>query len=126
MKKTICLLFVLLLLLSGCSQKGKIDLPSQLDIGSFSYEEDFNLFNDAPGVKQSGFINTEKTEVNGAAQAIELAKNECTVDYDTVSVAFDEDSMMYRVSFYKMDWAGGDQNVYINQEGITKLIINGE
>ena len=126
MRKTICLLFVFLLLLCGCSPKEQTDKSSQLNIGSFSYEEDSAYYKDDPGVKLSGFINTDKTDVIDTEHAVELAKKECTVDYDTISVAFDEDSKMYRVSFYKMDCDGGDQNVYINQEGITKLIIYGE
>lgn len=126
MRKIICLLTVFLVLLCGCSQKQQTDQQNHLTIENFSYEDDFNYYNNDPGVKQSGFINTEKTEVNGATQAIELAKKECTVDYDTISVAFDEDKIMYRVSFYKIGWGGGNQDVYINQDGITQLIIYGE
>lgn len=126
MRKTLCLLFVFLMLLCGCSQKEQLDQPSHLTIGNFSYEDDVTYYKDDPGVKQSGFVNTEKTEVNNAAQAIELANKECTVDYDTISVAFDANSMMYRVSFCKMNYVGGNQDVYINQEGITQLIVYGE
>ena len=123
MKKTICLLFVFLFLLCGCSQK---EQSNQLDIGSFSYTEDFTRYKNDPGVKQSGFVNTEKVQVSNASQAIELAKNECTVDYDAIDIAYDASSMIYRVSFFKTDCLGGNQDVYLNQEGITQLIIYGE
>lgn len=123
MKRAICLIAVLLLFLCGCSQN---DHCSELDVVAFSYETDFAYYKDAPGVKQTGFVNAKKSELNSTEQAVELAKNECTVKYDTISMAFDSDSKIYRVSFYKEGWAGGNQDVYINQEGITQLIIYGE
>ncbi|MBR0322723.1 MAG: hypothetical protein IIX08_10070 [Bacteroidales bacterium] len=57
---------------------------------------------------------------------MELAKKECTIEYDTVGVAFDSELKIYRVSFYKEDQLGGNQDVYINQNGTTQLIIYGE
>lgn len=126
MGKIICLLVVFLILLCGCSQKQQADQGNHLTIGNFSYEEVFNYYKDDPGLYQSGFVNTEKADISNPEQVIELANKECTVDYDTVSIAFDATSMMYRVSFYKMDWDGGNQEVYINQDGITQLIFYGE
>lgn len=126
MRKITCFLMVILILLCGCSQKQQINQTNHLTIGNFSYEEDFNSYKDDPGMKQFGFVNTEKADINNPTQVIELANKECTVDYDTVSIAFDATSTMYRVSFYKMDWVGGNQDVYINQDGITQLIIYGE
>lgn len=41
-------------------------------------------------------------------------------------MAFDSGLEIYKVSFYKEEWVGGNQNVYINQDGITQLIISGE
>lgn len=123
MKRVICLFAVLVLLLCGCSQENK---PAQIKVESFSYEDDCDYYKDEPGVKQSGFINIEKSELNSAEQAVNLAKKECTVEYDTINVAFDSDLIIYRVSFYKEECLGGNQDVYINQEGITQLIIYGE
>lgn len=94
--------------------------------GSFHYKEDYNYYKDDPGLKQSNFVNTERTEVKDAEQAVALAKKECTISYDSIAVAFDADLKIYRISFYKKDWLGGDQNVYINHEGITQLILYGE
>lgn len=128
MRKTVCLLFVIFLLLCGCSQKEKSDLPINPVVGNFSYEEVLNYYKDTdePGIKRSGFVNVEKTEVNNADQAAELAIKECKVEYDTISVAFDAASTMYMVSFGKTDNDGGNQDVYIDREGITQLIIYGE
>ena len=126
MRKIICLLTVFLVLLCGCSQKQQTDQANHLTIGNFSYEEDFNYYKDDPGLHQSGFVNTEKADISDPEQVIELANKECTVDYDTVSIAFDATSTMYKVNFSKKNYVGGDQSVYINQDGITQLIIYGE
>lgn len=128
MRKTVCLLLVLFLLLCGCSQKEKFDLPINPVVGNFSYEEVLNYYKDTddPGIKRSGFVNVEKTEVTNAEQAAGLAVKECKVEYDTIAVAFDAASTMYMVSFGKMDQEGGNQEVYIDREGITQLIIYGE
>ncbi len=77
------------------------------------------------GVKTEDFSNTagvNKEEFD----VVELAKKECTIEYDTYSVAFDEENQMWRVVFYKIGTAGGDQTVYIDSSGITKLIVYGE
>lgn len=123
MKRTICLIGILLLLLCSCSQNNP---SSEFKVEAFSYETDFDCYKDDPGVKHSGFVNTKKSELKSAEQAVEFAKNECSVDYDTINVAFDSDSKIYRVSFCKDGWGGGNQDIYINQEGITQLVIYGE
>lgn len=121
MKRLICVVAVLLFLLGGCTES------NQTAIESFSYEADCDYYKDDDlGVKRTDFINTEKSEVTSAEQAVVLAKNECTVEHDTISVAFDADTDIYRVSFSKKDWLGGNQDVYINKDGITQLIVYGE
>ena len=90
------------------------------------YTEDYNYYKDDPSFKQSDYVNTTKTEVKDANQAVELAKNECTVAYDSIAVAFDEDCKIYRISFYKRNRLGGNQDVYIDLDGITQLIIYGK
>ena len=57
---------------------------------------------------------------------LELAKNECTVEYDAYDIAFDEENEVWRVVFYKSGTVGGDQTVYIGADGKTKLIVYGE
>ncbi len=58
--------------------------------------------------------------------AIERAINECTVEYDTVDVRYDEVYDIWRVAFYSTDMAGGGQTVYMGGNGITELIVYGE
>ncbi len=123
MKRVVCLVAVLLLVLCGCSQNNN---PQQMNVGSFSYTEDCAYYKDDPGVTDSGFVNNEESELDSAEQAVDLAKKECTVDYDTIDVAHDSETGIYRISFYKKGWDGGNQDVYINQKGITQLIIYGE
>lgn len=123
MKRFRCLLLIILLLLCGCSGRNPV---SRIEINAFSYEHDSAYYKDNPGVKESGFINTVQSTVDSAEKAVELAKKECTVEYDTVSVAYDSELKIYRVSFYKEAWLGGSQDVYMNQNGITLLIIYSE
>ena len=123
MKRIVCLLFSFLFLLCGCS---KDNSEKQINVESFSYKGDCTYQKDDPGVKESGFVNIEQSEVNDAEKAVDLAKKECTIEYDTIGVAFDSELKIYRISFYKEGLLGGNQDVYINQKGITQLIIYGE
>ena len=123
MKRFICLLIVFLLVLCGCAQDV---LPAHADEAEFSYKVDCSYYKDGPGVIKSGFVNTEKTELKTPDQAIELAKKECSVEYDTIFVSFDPDLRIYRVSFFKGMQLGGDQTVYINEDGITLMCVYGE
>ncbi|MBQ8208491.1 MAG: hypothetical protein IJZ89_07150 [Clostridia bacterium] len=52
----------------------------------------------------------------GEEEALELAKAECTVEYDVARAEFDFINGIWRVHFYKRDTAGGDQtvNLYMN------------
>ena len=103
MKRIVCLLFAFVFLLCGCS---KDNSEKQINVESFSYKSDFTYYKDDLGVKESGFVNIEQSEVNDAEKAVELAKKECTIEYDTVGVAFDSELKIYRVSFYKEDQYG--------------------
>ena len=128
----LCLIFTLFLCLSGCSDnmdnKNNVEnfKNNKINVGSFSYTEDFECYKDEAGTKMTGFVNTQKTQLESVAQAVELAKKECTVEYDTISAAFDADLKIYRISFFMDEFLGGDQNVYINQDGITQMIVYGE
>lgn len=128
----LCLLLALFWCLSGCSDnmdnKNNVEhfKNNIINVESFSYTEDFEYHKDDAGTKTTGFINTQKTQLEGVLQAVELAKKECTVEYDTISAAFDADLKIYRISFFMDEFLGGDQNVYINQDGITQMIVYGE
>lgn len=123
MKKVLCLLVLCIIFLCGCS---KMEQTNQLQLESFSYDADFSNYEGEPGVKQSDFININKTEITSTEQVIDLAKKECTIEYNTIAVALDIELKIYRVSFYQENRVGANQDVYINQEGITQLIVYGE
>ena len=72
-----------------------------MDVESFSYESDYAYYKDEPGVKESGFVNIEQSKISDAKEAVVLAKKECMVEYDTICVAFDEETKIYRVSFFR-------------------------
>ena len=132
MKKVICLLVASVLLLCGCVQA---EHAEHADIESFSYARDYADYRDGPAVKTSGFVNNERAEINNPEQAVELAKKECTIAYGSINVAFDAEEKIYRVNFsigstvvdgQTVYTLGGDQSVYIDQNGVTKLIVYGE
>lgn len=100
---------------------------SDVEVDKFSYENEIRESKglDA-GVKRNDFHNTEKANINNKEQAIEVAKNEVTVEYDSVSVAFDEEEQMWKICFFKDNQLGGGQTVYLNKDGTTQLCVWGE
>ncbi len=126
MKKFLCLLTAILCFLCSCSQENQ---PTQLNSETFSYKEVseyYDYYKNEPGIQTSDFVNNTKNKIKNTEQAVELAKKECTVEYDTIKIDFDEKERIYRVVFYKMDYLGGNQDIYINEDGITQLIVFGE
>lgn len=100
---------------------------ADVQIEKFSYKNEASEFDEIDwGVKTNDFQNTENIEINNQTQAVELAKNEVTVEYDSVSVAFDKESEMWKVIFFKKSQLGGGQTVYLNKDGITQLCVWGE
>lgn len=132
MKKVICLLVASVLLLCGCAQTTQTEHPKHSDLEKFSYLQESAEYHDGrPGVRSSGFVNTESIEINNTDQVVELAKKECRVAYNTIRVAFDPEQNIYRVHFSMNEESapftlGGDLSVYINEKGITQLIVAGE
>lgn len=78
-----------------------------------------------PGVKTSGFVNTAETEITSENVA-EHAGKECTIEYDSVTTVLDLSKGVWKVHFYTSGTAGGDQTVYLDDEGKTILIVYGE
>lgn len=93
----------------------------------FSFAEDLARCQEGdPGVRFHGFQNTDAAPVRGRAAAVERAGAECTVAYDTVRAARDGEADMWRVSFSLSGTLGGDQSVYLDGGGVTRLIVYGE
>jgi len=93
---------------------------------SFSYTEVTETFKAGdPGVKSEGFVNTEFAPVSRLWDAKFHAVKECTIEYDTVTVAYDDTAKIWEVTFSK-GTPGGCQSVYMDQNGVTLLIVYGE
>ena len=96
-------------------------------IGGFAFDNVQKTYKPGdPGVKTSGFKNTSKQTVTNSAEAAERAKNECTIEYDTVTVLRDGWDYIWSVTFSTRGTLGGCQTVYLNDEGVTLLIVYGE
>lgn len=141
--------FVLMLSLSACNQQAET-LPSSLDepnqnlsanepagqsSANFSYQEDAAIYKDGdPGVNPNEFVNVDIDPIESQDAAVERAKNECTIAYNTTSVYYDDHADMWRIDFLTAahsedgTWAaaGNCQSVYMNSDGITRLIVYGE
>ena len=92
----------------------------------FSYAEDAAIYAEGePGVKTSGFVNTTETEIT-FENVTQRAKNECTVEYDSVATYLDTEECIWKVHFYTDGMAGGGQSVYLDCDGKTVLIVYGE
>ncbi len=99
-------------------------VPEAAEVHDFSAE--LKEYADArAGVVTQDFANSAYL-TEGSFDVIELAKRECTAQYDGCDVDYDEGSGIYRVTFYKDGNAGGCETVYIDKNGITKLIVYGE
>lgn len=96
-------------------------------IGGFSFDN-VNRTHKAgdPGVKTEGFKNTSENPLTNSAEAAERAKKECTIEYDTVTVLRDGWDNIWSVTFSTRGTLGGCQTVYLNDKGITLLIVYGE
>jgi hypothetical protein len=109
----------------------------EIIVGDFSYTETTKDYqSDIPGIKTSGFKNTEKTQIENAKQAILLATNECSIDYNQIQVHYDKEASIWRIFFYKEIKSndnrgynysiGGYQTVYLDSNGITHYVVPGE
>ena len=96
----------------------------EIPISEFSYAQVLETYqaND-PGVKTEGFHNASSSRYSGVEGLIELAKSECTIGYDSVSLAYDSEELIMRVSFYTEETIGNCQDVFIDNTGKTILII---
>ena len=153
MKKLIALVLSLVCMLSliGCIQQKQQDYltnPTQnneetaqteneqnteleivepnISIPDFSYAKDSAMYvGGEPGVKTSGFVNTTKVDVDFSNVA-EVAKNECTIKWDSCTAYLDTAECIWKVVFYNEGTDGGDQTVYLDYDGKTVLIVYGE
>ena len=98
------------------------------EIRDFSYAQALEHYKVGdPGVKHEHFNNWNiESEITGAIDVIIRAEFELTIEYDTISVSYDETSNMWRVDFWTLDLDGNSQSVYVNGNGLTCYIVYGE
>lgn len=102
-------------------------INSTPQVAEFSYAEVLETYHENdPGVKNSGFHNASMVAIETLSDVLRLAKNECTVEYDTVDISYDSTACVWQVVFYKSGTVGGDQTVYMDCTGATCLVVYGE
>ena len=128
--RKLALALAIVLVFAGCGDGEQLDASAKtenLTSSGFSYEEDTAEYKVGdPGVNPFDFVNMSSQPVDDQDTALELAKNECTVEYDTTRVYYDGNAAMWKVSFFTAGTAGGDQTVYLDANGITCLVVYGE
>ncbi len=100
------------------------------DVGTFSYQGDVLRPSDGGlGIRTDGFDNIEISPVETIEDVIKLAKKEISFndrDFDSINLAYDEETDIYRVTFSKERRLGGWISVYVNRQGQTIRIVGGE
>ena len=100
---------------------------SDCEVIPFSYSEHREIYvEDTPCVNQDSFVNTSESNIFTGNDAIERAKNECTVKWNEATVYYDEEEKVWLVLFSKKNVLGGGQSVYMDEKGRTLLIVYGE
>ena len=80
-------------------------------------------------MKTTAYIKGIGKNILSETEAIEAAKAECTVSYDTVRAYFDYTAGVWEVPFRKADMAGGDQTIQtirIGAQGELQNVAQGE
>lgn len=124
MKKLFTLILTLILIISfsGCNKQ-----KNSMEIADFSYSKEILQYTErTPGVKYEGFVNTSELTAFTEKDVIDRAKNECTVEYNSIQTYFDNVSKIWKVLFFSEGTLGGCQSVYLNENGKTILIVYGE
>lgn len=104
----------------------KLAIPENT-VPAFSFADESKMYKENdPGVKTDGFKNISKVEIIDRNAAVERAKNECTIGYDSTSVSFDSAEEVWKIVFSTKGVLGGCQSVYLDKNGVTLLIVYGE
>ena len=147
MKKIFAWMILLAMLLTGCTTNEPTtepDAETEVTFPSESVEADSaeeiileewepfhtyqEVFETPNGfaAKYDGFVNTEENPIHSVDDAVELAKKECTVWYNCITYWYYEEEDIWFVMFSEENYAGGNQDVYLGSDGVTRLIIYGE
>ena len=147
MKKQIVWIIILVMLLTACTANEPVPEPvaetevtfpsesTEADSGKEMLVEEWKPFHTYQEVfetpngyyaKYEGFVNTDENPIHSVDDALELAKKECTVWYNCITYWYYEEEDIWFVMFSEENTAGGNQDVYLGSDGITRLIIYGE
>ena len=133
MKRYICIIVLLCLLLCGCGQEEKesIVAPVQTELKTFSYTEDCLRFAD----QKVSVLDTQtqkKQPVKTVDDVIAIAKKYCLINNTETMVEYDPFTGVYCVTFIPFFEIDGNilyqtdsstVHVYVNEEGIALMTI---
>lgn len=153
MKKIIIsvLLIALTVVFFGCS-KGNGDLGKQTtvdkdngytlvqEVKTFKMNDDEKAMKQLDGVQKDGFVTDEANKTGDVASktdAIDLAKKEVSLSYNSIRVNFDRTRGIWKIVFSNDEEIKGDdgqkhvesnvvETVYVDEEGYTIAIYKGE
>ncbi len=88
----------------------------------FSYMQAVTSYEEHEIISE-GFVNTDVSPVANEAEAIERADNEFGMQYSHTQVFYDPVEKIWQVSFKLSGPDGGNIVVYLNDDGITQMIV---
>lgn len=107
----------------GSSGGGSAARTSAEDVPSFSYNDDVEMYGEE---FSAGYdCKYSPVEINGIRDAVNVAENVRSVEYDTVDVYYDNTTDIWKVVFSTAE-TEDSQNVYISGDGVIVLNIFGE
>lgn len=110
------------------------------EVKTFKMNDDERTMKNLDGVQKDGFKTTEENKTSNIktkSDAIEIAKGEADVKYNSVRVAFDRTRGIWKVTFSNdeelTDEAGMKhvesdvlETVYVDEDGYTLMLYKGE
>lgn len=77
-------------------------------------------------IRTESFVNVTPSPVQTGEDAVRRAANECSFDFIDTTVYYDKETDMWCVLFWDCYAPGGGLSVYLDGDGITRLIVPGE
>ena len=104
-----------------------LHMDNYYNVLAFDYAQHLQAYPEGtPGVRCEGFVHPSYANVRSALAAVECAKNECTVPWDSVQVFFDGNARVWLVELSVQGVDGGGQSIYIHRDGDVLMIVDHE
>jgi hypothetical protein len=71
-------------------------------------------------IRTEGFVHTETVDF---VLPEDIAREEVTIQYDLIQKFYDETEDIWKIRFFSSDPFAGEQTVYLDGHGITRLIV---